>query len=253
MNGWLRVVGIGPGPADWITPEASIALAAASDVVGYSSYVERLALAPNQRRHASGNGDELERAGQALDLALGGAKVALVSGGDPGVFAMASAVFEAIEAGPAAWRALDVTVLPGVTAALAAAARLGAPLGADFCVLNLSDNLKPWPVLEQRLQLVAQADLVIALYNPASRARPKQIYEAFEILRRHRTAAAVTMFARAVGRPDEQLTVTTLGAADPGHADMRTLVLVGTAATRCIERSADRGSWVYSPRRWEVT
>lgn len=253
MSGWLRVVGIGPGPAEWMTPEATAALAAASDVVGYSSYVERLTLAPNQRRHASGNGDELERAGQALDLALGGAKVALVSGGDPGVFAMASAVFEAIEAGPAAWRALDVTVLPGVTAALAAAARLGAPLGADFCVLNLSDNLKPWPVLEQRLQLVARADLVIALYNPASRARPKQIYDAFEILRRHRTAAAVTMFARAVGRPDEQLTVTTLAAADPGHADMRTLVLVGTAATRCIERSGDRGSWVYSPRRWEAS
>lgn len=250
MSGWLRVVGIGPGPADWITPEASAAVAAASDVVGYSTYVDRLALASSQRRHASGNGDELERARHALELAQQGAKVALISGGDPGVFAMASALFEAIEAGPPSWRALDIAVLPGVTAALAAAARLGAPLGADFCVLNLSDNLKPWSVLERRLALAAQADLVIALYNPASRARPQQIHDAFAVLRQHRTAAAVTMFARAVGRPDEELLVTTLGAADPSVADMRTLVLIGTAATRCIERPS--GSWVYSPRRWEA-
>jgi precorrin-3B C17-methyltransferase len=251
MSGWLRVVGIGPGPADWMTPEASAAIAAASDVVGYSTYVDRLALAPEQKRHASGNGDELQRAQHALELVQQGAQVALISGGDPGVFAMAAAVFEAIAAGPVAWRALDVTVLPGVTAALAAAARLGAPLGADFCVLNLSDNLKPWAVLERRLELAAQADLVIALYNPASRARPQQIYQAFEVLRRQRTAAAVTMFARAVGRPDEQLIVTTLGAADPGVADMRTLVLIGSSATRCIERP--HGSWVYSPRRWEAS
>ena len=248
MSGWLRVVGIGPGPADWITPEASSAIAAASDVVGYSTYVDRVSIAPSQRRHASGNGDELERARHALELAQQGAKVAMISGGDPGVFAMAAAVFEAIEAGPASWRSLDVTVLPGVTAALAAAARLGAPLGADFCVLNLSDNLKPWAVLEHRLALAAQADLVIALYNPASRARPQQIHDAFHILRQHRTPSAVTMFARAVGRPDEQLLITSLGSADPNVADMRTLVIIGTAATRCIERP--NGSWVYSPRRF---
>jgi precorrin-3B C17-methyltransferase len=250
MSGWLRVVGIGPGPADWITPEASAAVAAASDVVGYSTYVARVVLTPSQRTHTSGNGDELDRARHALELAQHGAKVALISGGDPGVFAMAAALFEAIEAGPASWRALDVAVLPGVTAALAAAARLGAPLGADFCVLNLSDNLKPWAVLERRLALAAQADLVIALYNPASRARPQQIHDAFKILRQHRVASAVTMFARAVGRPDEQLLITSLGAADPNVADMRTLVIIGTAATRCIERPA--GSWVYSPRRWEA-
>lgn len=251
MSGSLRVVGIGPGPAAWITPEASVAIAAASDVVGYRAYLGRLALAADQRAHASGNGDELERARLALELAQQGARVALVSGGDPGVFAMAAAVFEAIEAGPPAWRTLDVAVLPGVTAALAAAARLGAPLGADFCVLNLSDNLKPWPVLERRLALAAEADLVIALYNPASRARPRQVYQAFEVLRRQRSASAVTVFARAVGRPDEELIVTTLGAADPGAADMRTLVLVGASATRCIERPGER-SWVYSPRRWEA-
>jgi precorrin-3B C17-methyltransferase len=251
MTGWLRVVGLGPGPADWITPEASAALAAASDVVGYSTYLDRLTLTTDQRRHASGNGDELERAQHALQLAQQGARVALISGGDPGVFAMASAVFEAVDAGPVAWRALDIAVLPGVTAALAAAARLGAPLGADFCVINLSDNLKPWSVLERRLELAAAADFVIALYNPASRARPQQIHSAFDVLRKQRTAAAVTMFARAVGRPDEQLLVTTLGEADPSVADMRTLVLVGTAATRCIERPT--GSWVYSPRRWAAS
>ena len=250
MSGWLRVVGIGPGPAEWITPEASAALAAASDVVGYRSYVERLTLAPAQRAHTSDNGDELSRARHGLELAEQGARVALVSGGDPGVFAMAAALFEAIEAGPPRWRALDVSVLPGVTAALAAAARLGAPLGADFCVLNLSDNLKPWAVLQQRLELAARADLVIALYNPASRARPRQIHDAFSVLRQHRAPSAVTAFARAVGRPDEQLLITTLGAADPNVADMRTLVLIGTAATRCIERPS--GCWVYSPRRWEA-
>jgi precorrin-3B C17-methyltransferase len=157
-------------------------------------------------------------------------------------------VFEAIELGPPAWRALDVSVLPGVTAALAAAARLGAPLGADFCVINLSDNLKPWAMLEQRLRLAAEADFVIALYNPASRARPQQIARAFELLRSRRAPATVTMFARAIGREDEHVHVTTLAAADPSLADMRTLVIVGASGTRCVERSSGQ-PWVYSPRR----
>jgi precorrin-3B C17-methyltransferase len=247
VSGSLRVVGIGPGPARWITPEASVAIAAASDVVGYRTYLSRIALAADQRAHASGNGDELARARLALELAHQGARVALVSGGDPGVFAMAAAVFEAIDAGPPAWRTLDVMVLPGVTAALAAAARLGAPLGADFCVLNLSDNLKPWALIEKRLVLAAEADFAIALYNPASRARPEQVHRAFALLREHRAPSAVTMFARAIGRSDEQVIVTSLGAADPSSADMRTVVLVGGSSTRCIERPG-QPPWVYSPR-----
>lgn len=247
MSGWLRIVGLGPGPASWITPEASAVLAAASDVVGYKGYLSRVALAAHQRAHASGNGDELSRARHALCLARDGAQVALVSGGDPGVFAMAAAVFEAIETGPEDFRSLDISVLPGVTAALAAAARLGAPLGADFCVMNLSDNLKPWSVIAKRLALAAEADLVIALYNPASTVRPLQLQRAFEILRPRLAASTVTVFARSIGRADEHVHVTTLGAADATTADMRTLVLVGASGTRCIER-VGKPPWVYSPR-----
>jgi len=172
----------------------------------------------------------------------------VVSGGDAGVFGMAAAVFEALELGPPSWRNIEITVLPAVTAMLAAAARLGAPLGNDFCAINLSDNLKPWAVLEKRLALAAQADFVIALYNPASQARQEQLGQALEILRRHRTLDAVVMFARAVGRPQEQLRVTTLGTADPAWADMQTLILVGNHTTRCVAREAAR-PWVYTPRR----
>jgi precorrin-3B C17-methyltransferase len=248
MSGWLHVVGLGPGPAEWLTAEASATLMAASDIVGYRAYTERVALAPEQTLHSSGNGDELERARLALSLTERGARVAVVSGGDPGVFAMAAAVFEAIEAGPPSWRGLDVRVLPGVTAMLAASARLGAPLGNDFCAINLSDNLKPWSTIERRLRLAASADFVIALYNPASRARPEQVHKAFALLRQQLSAATIVVFAQAIGRPDEALLVTSLGAADPNTADMRTLVLIGASSTRAIERSDGR-SWIYSPRR----
>jgi len=248
MTGSLVVLGIGPGPARWITPEASSALAAATDVIGYRAYLERLTVSCEQTLHGSDNGDELQRARAALELAHAGARVAVVSGGDPGVFAMAAAVFEAIEHGPAAWRALHVQVLPGITAMLAAAARLGAPLGNDFCAINLSDNLKPWPLIERRLELAAQAGFVIALYNPASRARPEQVHAAFARLRQHRAASAPVAFAKAVGRPDEELVLTSLGEADPRQADMRTLIVVGTEATRRIDRPAGL-PWLYTPRR----
>jgi precorrin-3B C17-methyltransferase len=248
MSGWLHVVGLGPGPAEWLTSEAGATLAAASDIVGYRAYTERVVLQAEQTLHASGNGDELERARLALTLAERGAGVAVVSGGDPGVFAMAAAVFEAIEAGPPSWRALDVRVLPGVTAMLAASARIGAPLGNDFCAINLSDNLKPWSTIERRLSLAAQADFVIALYNPASRARPEQVHKAFALLRQQLSAATIVIFARAVGRPEEAMHITTLGAADPNLADMRTLILIGASSTRAIERGDGR-SWIYSPRR----
>lgn len=250
MSGSVCVAGLGPGPDAWITPEVQAALAAASDVVGYHSYVARLALRPEQRVHGSDNGDELARADQALALAAAGAQVVLISGGDPGVFAMASALFEAIERNPASARSCEVRVLPGVTAMLAAAARLGAPLGNDFCAINLSDNLKPWARIEQRLRLAAQADFVIALYNPASRARPQQIQRAFALLREERAPETLVMFAQAVGRPDEALHVTTLAEARPEQADMRTLLLIGASTTRAIARTGTAGAtpWVYTPR-----
>jgi precorrin-3B C17-methyltransferase len=247
VSGSLRVVGIGPGPSDQITPEVTAALGDASDIVGYRSYVDRVSTVLAQTVHRSDNGDELARARHALELASAGRRVVVVSGGDAGVFAMASAMFEAIERGPAAWRALDVRVLPGITAMLAAAARLGAPLGHDFCAINLSDNLKPWRVIEKRLRLAAEADFVISLYNPASRARPEQIEAAFEILRAYRDPNTIVMFARAIGRPDEAIEIGTLAAIDPKSADMRTLVIVGSSATRAIERP-DGTRWVYTPR-----
>ena len=248
MSGWLRIVGLGPGPNHWLTAEASETLRAASDVVGYHAYVSRLVDTAGQRQHASGNGDELTRATHALTLAAAGARVAVVSGGDAGVFAMAAAVFEALESGPSAWRELDIAVVPGVTAMLAAAARLGAPLGNDFCAINLSDNLKPWSVVERRLRLAAQADFVIALYNPASRARPHQIHEAFRILREERQPRTLVAFAIAIGRPDESIEITTLGEAEPARADMRTLVLIGAETTRALPRPNGR-PFVYSPRK----
>ncbi|MET0284323.1 MAG: precorrin-3B C(17)-methyltransferase [Polyangiales bacterium] len=247
MSGFVRVVGLGPGPSHWVTPETRNALDEADTIVGYKTYVARLALREGQTVHGSDNGDELMRARLALELAEGGARVAVISGGDPGVFAMAAAVFEAIEQGPPTWRALDVTVLPGVTAMLAASARLGAVLGNDFCAINLSDNLKPWSVIEKRLRAASEGDFVLALYNPASRARPEQIVRAFSILRAQRAAETLVVFAKAIGRPDEQITVTTLGEADPRHADMRTLLLIGASTTRSVARE-NGGAWLYSPR-----
>jgi precorrin-3B C17-methyltransferase len=247
-TGWLRVVGTGPGPERWMTPETATILAHATDLVGYGPYVDRCQERPGQIRHGSDNRVELDRARHALEMAAAGRRVAVVSGGDPGVFAMAAAVMEAIDAGPAAWRALDVTVHPGVSAMQAAAARLGAPLGADFCAISLSDNLKPWEVVARRLEVAAMVDFVIALYNPASRARPKQIFEAFDILRGVKDASTLVVFARAVGRPDERVVVTSLGEADPGLVDMATCVIIGNSATRVIDRGPGREPWVYSPR-----
>lgn len=251
MTGRLAIVGLGPGAPELVTPQAADALARASDLVGYATYLARVPERAGQRRHASDNREELARARHALALAAEGRDVAVVSSGDPGVFAMASAVFEAIEAGDAAWADIDVTVIPGVSAMLAAAARVGAPLGHDFCVLSLSDNLKPWDVVLRRLEGAARGDFVIALYNPASRARPWQLGEALALLARHRDGGTPVIFATAVTRPDERIEVTTLSEADTARADMRTLVIVGSSATRILPRG--RGlPWVYTPRRVEV-
>ncbi|HWX49605.1 MAG TPA: precorrin-3B C(17)-methyltransferase [Roseomonas sp.] len=247
MTGWLRVIGLGPGDVALRTPEAEAALAAATDLVGYGPYVARVAARPEQHRHETDNRQELDRARHALTMAQEGARVAVVSSGDAGVFAMASAVFEAIEHGPAAWRALDVAVLPGISAMFAAAARLGAPLGHDFCAISLSDNLKPWPLVEQRLAAAAGAGFVIALYNPISRARPWQLGRAFELLRGILPGETPVAFATAVTRPEERIELRPLAEADPALADMRTLVLIGSAATRAIAREGAR-AWLYTPR-----
>ena len=248
MTGRLTIVGIGPGDATLITPAASRALAEASDLVGYATYLDRVPKGPpTQLRHASDNRVEMERARHALTLAAAGRNVAVVSGGDPGVFAMAAAVFEAIEEGEPAWRDIDVRVEPGVTAMLAAAAAAGAPLGGDFCAISLSDNLKPWATIQRRLTATAEAGFVIALYNPRSRARPAQLAEAFAILRRSLAGSTAVVLVRAAGTGDAQVIVTTLDLAQPEVVDMRTIVIVGAERTRVIARDG-RTPWVYTPR-----
>ena len=247
MTGRLAVVGLGPGDPRHLTAEAAAALAAADVLYGYGPYLDRVPARPGQSRHASDNREELARAGAALDEAAAGARVAMVSGGDPGVFAMAAAVCEAVEHGPPEWRALDLEIVPGVTAMLAVAAAAGAPLGHDFCAISLSDNLKPWALVERRLALAAEAGFVIALYNPVSRARPTQLATAFGLLAGRLPATTPVIFGRAVGRADASLAVVTLADAPSQPADMATLVIVGSAATRIVPRPGRR-PLVYTPR-----
>jgi precorrin-3B C17-methyltransferase len=248
VSGSLVVVGLGPGSPDLLTPAATRALQSASDLVGYGPYLDRIAdIVPGQRRHASDNRVEIERARHALTLAAEGNKVAVVSGGDPGVFAMAAAVFEAVEDGDPAWRDLDIHVEPGITAMLAAAAEVGAPLGADFCAVSLSDNLKSWQTIERRLRAAAEGDFVIALYNPASKARPHQLGQAFDLLRAIKSPKTVVLFVRKAATSETSVVITNLAVADPAAADMRTLVIIGAAATRLISRKNHR-PWIYTPR-----
>lgn len=244
-RGGLTVVGLGPGGPEWLTPEARAALARADVLVGYARYLARVAPRRGQRRLESDNGAELERAREALDLAAGGDRVAVVSSGDPGVFAMAAAVFEVAEEG--GHDAIDVLVLAGLSAMQAVAARVGAPLGHDFCVISLSDRLKPAAVIERRLDAAGLGDLVVVLYNPASRTRRAMIARAREILLTHRPPATPVVVARAVGSPDERVTVTTLASVDLDEIDMRTLVIVGSSQTRVLRR-AGRAPEVYTPR-----
>jgi precorrin-3B C17-methyltransferase len=247
MTGKLTIIGTGPGNPGQTTPQAFEAIAAGELFFGYGPYLDRLSLRPDQQRVASDNREEIDRARAALDAASKGASVCVVSGGDPGVFAMAAAICEAVETGPETWRRLDIVVLPGVTAMLAVAARAGAPLGHDFCAISLSDNLKPWELIERRLRAVAEAGLVIALYNPISKARPWQLATAFRILREILPVTTPVIFGRAVGRPDENFAVIPLGEADQQQADMATCVIIGSAETRVIERPG-RDPLVFSPR-----
>ncbi|MCF6234695.1 MAG: precorrin-3B C(17)-methyltransferase [Rhodobacteraceae bacterium] len=249
MSGWLKIVGIGPGDGAMITPEVSQALEQATDIVGYVPYVTRVPARDGLTRHPSDNRVEIDRSRHALEMAAAGHRVVVVSSGDPGVFAMAAAVFETLEAGPAVWRDLDITVLPGITAMLAAAARAGAPLGHDFCTINLSDNMKPWKMIEKRLRLAVEADFAMAFYNPRSRSRPQGFGRVLELLRDACGPDRLIIFARAVSTPEETLKVITMAKATPEMADMRTMVIVGSSQTRRIERPNHRGApFVYTPR-----
>lgn len=248
--GRLTIVGLGPGDGLYLTRQAREALSAADDLVGYETYLDLVpALRPGQRRHASGNRVELDRAREALDLAGQGRTVALVSSGDPGIFAMAAAVMETLEAAPGAWPGVEVTVVPGVSAMQAAAARIGAPLGHDFCAISLSDIRKPWAVIERRLTAAAEADMVIAIYNPASKTRRDQIAEAKACLLRVRAPDTPVVVGRNLGRGGEQVSCVPLAALDPETIDMRTVLLVGSSRTRAFDGPGE-ARLVYSPRSY---
>jgi len=241
MTGTVVIVGLGPGDPEKVTPEVTAALDQATDVVGYIPYVARVAPRPGLVLHPSDNRVELDRATHALEMAAAGQRVVVVSSGDPGVFAMASAVFEALEARPDLAH-VPVMVLPGITAMLAAAAAAGAPLGHDFCAINLSDNLKPFDLVEKRLRLAAQADFAMGFYNPRSKSRPHQFARVLEILREECEPGRLILFARAVSTPEQAIRVVPLAEATEDMADMRTVVLVGNSATRRV------GDYVYTPR-----
>ncbi|WP_222833754.1 precorrin-3B C(17)-methyltransferase [Pseudomonas sp. SC3(2021)] len=248
-RGRLAVIGLGPGAAELMVPAVKAELARATDVLGYETYVRMAGpFRDDQVQHCTDNREEMQRARHAFRLAAAGRSVIVVSSGDPGVFAMAAAVLEALhESNDPAWHSVDLEILPGVSASLATAAQAGAPLGHDFCVMSLSDNLKPWSIIEKRLDLAAEADLALAFYNPISRARPWQLGRALEIVARHRVPQTPVVLGRDIGRPGQTLRTTTLGELTPDQVDMRTMVLIGSSTT-CTFARADGKTWVYTPR-----
>ncbi|WP_263215871.1 MULTISPECIES: precorrin-3B C(17)-methyltransferase [Pseudomonas] len=248
-RGRLAVIGLGPGAAELMVPAVKAELARATDVLGYETYVRMAGpFRDDQVQHCTDNREEMQRARHAFRLAAEGRSVIVVSSGDPGVFAMAAAVLEALhESDDPAWHSVDLEILPGVSASLATAAQAGAPLGHDFCVMSLSDNLKPWSIIEKRLDLAAEADLALAFYNPISRARPWQLGRALEIVAQHRLPETPVVLGRDIGRPGQTLRTTTLGALTPEQVDMRTMVLIGSSTT-CTFARAGGGEWVYTPR-----
>jgi cobalt-precorrin 5A hydrolase / precorrin-3B C17-methyltransferase len=251
-SGKLFVIGTGPGADQWMSPEVRQVLKQSSDWVGYTTYLNLVEpLRTDQIRHDSDNRVELDRARQALDLAASGRSVVLVSSGDPGIFAMAAAVFEAIDTDDRPeWRSIELQICPGISAMQAAAARIGAPLGHDFCAISLSDILKPWSVIEQRLTAAAQGDFVMAFYNPISTQRRWQLDRTKELLLQFRSASTPVILARSVGRSGEFIQVTTLGELNAEDADMRTVIIIGSSQTRTLTRDGHPLPWVYTPRRY---
>ncbi|MDV8007477.1 precorrin-3B C(17)-methyltransferase [Rhodococcus sp. IEGM 1318] len=245
-RGEVVVVGLGPGDTAWTTPEVAYELSLATDLVGYGPYVDRVPTRPGQRRHSSDNRVEAERAAMALDLAKNGARVAVVSSGDPGVFAMAAAVLEV--AAEDQWRGVPVRILPGMTAANAVASRVGAPLGHDYAVLSLSDRLKPWDVVARRISAVAAADMAFAVYNPASKSRTWQVQAMKDLVLEHRSHETPVVIGRDVAGTEESVRVVTLGELEPSEIDMRTLLIVGSSMTTVVETGS--GRQVFTPRRY---
>lgn len=250
MTGWLRIVGLGAGNEKWLTPEASEILYSATDIVGYETYVNAVPESIIAKRHASDNGVEVERAEYALELAASGAKVAVVSGGDSGIFGMAAAVFEVVENGKEQWKDLDIEVIPAVSAMLAAAARVGAPLGHDFCVVSLSTYLKPWEIIEQRLRAASAGDFVLAIYNPASKQRREDLQNLLGLLKKLRGEETIAIIATNVGRAQEKITITNLVEINSELVTMQSLLIIGSSHTRLIEREG-KPAFVFTPRYYQ--
>ena len=242
----LTIAGLGPGASNMVTPNVQQAISSATDIVGYIPYVARILPRDGLVLHPSDNRVEIERAELALDLAASGKKVLIVSSGDPGVFAMAAAVFEILDKNPSRWADVEVQILPGITAMLAAAAKIGAPLGHDFCTLNLSDNLKPWELIEKRLLLGIEADFAMALYNPRSKSRPEGFNKALTILKRECSKDRLIVFARAISTPEEKIQIMNLTQAKPEMADMQTVVIIGSSQTKALIQNGK--TFAYTPR-----
>ena len=244
MKGSLTIVGLGPGAPELITPAVTDALKDSTDIVGYSKYIERVKDASGKSFHPSDNREEIDRAGLSINLALQGKKVVVVSSGDPGVFAMASAIFEVVDNKNISIDDLSIVVLPGITALLAASARLGAPIGHDFCVINLSDNLKSWDILKSRVIAAAKADFVIAFYNPRSKSRKNQLSEIYDVLRKNCKSDRIVIYANSVSTESEAIFETTLSEADASSVSMKTLVIIGSSSTKKIRNTG----YIYTPR-----
>ncbi len=246
MSGRVIVVGLGPGDPNQITPQVAHAINQATDVIGYFPYVARINPKKSVKLHPSGNRVEIERAEHALALAHEGSKVLIVSSGDPGIFAMAAALFEALEKNLSRWQNIDIEILPGITAMIAAAARVGAPLGHDFCAINLSDNLKPWSIIDKRIRMALAADFVIAFYNPRSKSRPKGFEKTLTLLQSHCEPERPVIFARALSTNKEKLQIVPIRKVTAEMADMRTVVIFGSSQTRIVKQN--EREWAYTPR-----
>ena len=244
MKGSLTIVGLGPGAPELVTPAVTDALKDSTDIVGYSKYIDRVKDASGKSFHPSDNREEIDRAELSINLALQGKKVVVVSSGDPGVFAMASAIFEVVDKQNVSRDDLPIVVLPGITALLAASARLGAPIGHDFCVINLSDNLKSWDILKSRVIAAAKADFVIAFYNPRSKSRKNQLSEIYDVLRKNCKSDRIVIYANSVSTESEAIFETTLSEADASSVSMKTLVIIGSSSTKKIRNTG----YIYTPR-----
>ena len=244
MKGSLTIVGLGPGAPELVTPAVTDALNDSTDIVGYSKYIDRVKDASGKSFHPSDNREEIDRAELSINLALQGKKVVVVSSGDPGVFAMASAIFEVVDKKNFSRDDLPIVVLPGITALLAASARLGAPIGHDFCVINLSDNLKSWDILKSRVIAAAKADFVIAFYNPRSKSRKNQLSEIYDVLRKNCKSDRIVIYANSVSTESEAIFETTLSEADASSVSMKTLVIIGSSSTKKIRNTG----YIYTPR-----